>query len=563
MKRSFTSLAQLCPTVTITVKKIIATAFLATALMTIATKSNSQVLVTLHKETFPNTNNTLLTCPINQSFAGNTGSWQSYSTNAKATVGCFPAAYAAVTNAVKFVLLSTAGTVAADAYATSPVYNLGNAGCNGKYDISFKLYTYNCIQNDNNAYISLEFSSNGGSTWTTVWQKTSGQLYATYGVNALPQIWMAIPAQYLTASFRYRFKAHSNANNANNMYVFVDEPTVYSFACSDVVSLGNLVWMDNNKNGIKESTEAGIPGITVQLKKDNDGDGINDPDFTPLTTITNTTGNYSFTNLTAGKYCVSLLNLPLSLRLVAVNAGSPDEDGDNNNNGIQEIAGNTIVNGGWITLLPQSEPTNDGDGNNGNLTYDFAIAPITTLAISPVTIAALLNDDVVTISWQTENEVDVLYYELQRSDNNKQFYPIAVTPSSKPQNGSAAYKVFDESFGLINAPAVYYRIKITEKDGSISYSNNIVVKNNHLAAVAVWPNPFVNTVTVTCQSVSTAQLQIKITDANGKLMKLQQQKIAKGINQIPVTQLNTLPKGVYWITVIKEGVQIGNQKIIK
>ncbi|NJM41639.1 MAG: hypothetical protein HC853_13210 [Anaerolineae bacterium] len=60
------------------------------------------------------------------------------------------------------------------------------------------------------------------------------------------------------------------------------------------------MWRDLNNDGMQDPGELGIPGVTVTLQT---------PTGT-ITTTTDATGNYTFTNLISGTYAVSLSNLP-------------------------------------------------------------------------------------------------------------------------------------------------------------------------------------------------------------------------------------------------------------
>jgi hypothetical protein len=529
-------------------KKSFTFSFIFLFFLSVSNICNSQVLITLFKETFPNKNNEILSSPVNQSFSECTGNWTGYSTTSKATVGCFEAPYSPVTNAIKMVQLSTSGVSAADAYATSPVTNLGNPGCNGKYDFSFNLYTYNCVAGDNNAYLAIDFSKDGGTTWNTVWQMTSGTIYSNYGINAVANIWLAFPSVYFTSNFRYRFHSHMNANNPNTFYTFIDEPTIYAYSCSDAMNLGNLVWLDLNQNGLKDASEQGLAGVPLELTRDNDLDGYNDWDFTPLTTVTDINGNYSFSNLTAGRYKVTLAGITNTYRLVSINAGEPDEDGDNNNNGLLQSTNYTTVNGGWITLLPQSEPTNDGDGNNGNQTYDFAIYPAAPLPVKSVTLNLNYFSGTTNINWTTVNEVNVALFEVERSADNKNFEKVAFKIPQAAYNGDASYNITDVT-GNNFTTVIYYRIKIVDKDGKYSYSNIAAVKVNTRNAVSVWPNPFVNEIKVTYTAKGEEKVLIKITDNTGKLLKTQTFNCTAGNNKLSITGLTNLINGIYTVIV--------------
>jgi SdrD B-like domain len=542
MKQNFTSLLRK----NFIFFKLINCLFFVFGLLVFSAKSYAQVLITLNKETFPSTYNTGFAAPVNETFGESIGIWSALSTG-NATIVATAAPYSAVTNSIKIMQPGTSGLGAADSYATSPTINLSNAGCNSKYDFSFKLYTYNCISGDNNAYLAVDFSKDNGTTWSTVWQKTSGQIWSSHGVNAVVELWLALPSTYFTTGFRYRFRGHNNANNANNFYVFVDDPTVYAFACSSTMSLGNLVWLDANENGIKDGLEAGIPGVNIQLTRDDDGDGINDPGFTPQTTVTNLSGNYVFNNLEAGNYQMSLINVPNLHHLVLSNAGDPDEDQDNNNNGINQSSA-LVADGGWITLLPESEPTNDGDDNNGNMTYDFAVAPGAALPLRSIRLNTELTAGTVLISWTTTGEINTSYFEIERSTNIGSFVKVATKSAAGIMGGDATYSIENDVSSVISE-SVYYRIKAVDKDGRFSYSAITVVKLASSTGITVWPNPFANDVKINYTATAAGKLFMKLTDASGMVIKWQISKIEKGINQITFTDLQNIAAGNYTIDV--------------
>ncbi len=62
----------------------------------------------------------------------------------------------------------------------------------------------------------------------------------------------------------------------------------------DPASLGNLIWQDNNGNGVQDSGEPGLIFVSVTLEIDFDNDGVFDIDYT---TQTGAGGKYSFENL--------------------------------------------------------------------------------------------------------------------------------------------------------------------------------------------------------------------------------------------------------------------------
>jgi hypothetical protein len=136
------------------------------------------------------------------------------------------------------------------------------------------------------------------------------------------------------------------------------------------VSLGDLVWLDQNGDGVQDAGEPGINGATVALFK---GDGI-----TPATDIfsntlapvtTGATGVYSFTNLLPGDYVVRVT--PLAGYVLTQGGADPDNDDNSDSNG-KPVSGETYVQSDPVTLVSRGEPVDDGDSDpNSNLSVDF------------------------------------------------------------------------------------------------------------------------------------------------------------------------------------------------
>ena len=149
---------------------------------------------------------------------------------------------------------------------------------------------------------------------------------------------------------------------------------------ANLLSVGNLVWLDLNGNNVKDATEPAVPNATVKLYADANNDNI--VDGTAIaTTTTNASGNYVFTGLNGGNYIVGVI-IPSGYTKGAASTVDPDNDVDNDNNGVNLIGTNGAggeVRSLAITLSPFSEPTTDGDDNNGNQTLDIALCPAANL----------------------------------------------------------------------------------------------------------------------------------------------------------------------------------------
>lgn len=99
----------------------------------------------------------------------------------------------------------------------------------------------------------------------------------------------------------------------------------FNYAFTVVVSsIGDLVWNDINGDGIKQGTEPGLSNVTVQLRTPGpDGIPGTSDDVLIASTVTNASGNYTFTNLTPGTYIVDVLNSTLPPNFANTNPPRP------------------------------------------------------------------------------------------------------------------------------------------------------------------------------------------------------------------------------------------------
>lgn len=127
------------------------------------------------------------------------------------------------------------------------------------------------------------------------------------------------------------------------------------------LTLGNTVWNDANKNGIRDSGEAPISGVTVRLL---------DANSTPiLSTTTDASGQYQFANILAGKYFLEVTP-PEGLIASAVVA-SPINTQDDVNVGGQV---GPVIRTEAFTLVAGQAPLVGGNTNaNSFVTADFGL----------------------------------------------------------------------------------------------------------------------------------------------------------------------------------------------
>ncbi len=91
-------------------------------------------------------------------------------------------------------------------------------------------------------------------------------------------------------------------------------------------SVGGRVWNDGNRNGVRENSETALSGVEVNLWQDTNNDGHHDTRV--ATTTTDSSGNYSFSNLQPGVVYVVKFSLPWWGHFTSPNIGSDATDSD-------------------------------------------------------------------------------------------------------------------------------------------------------------------------------------------------------------------------------------------
>ncbi|HEX8571752.1 MAG TPA: cadherin-like domain-containing protein [Allosphingosinicella sp.] len=152
----------------------------------------------------------------------------------------------------------------------------------------------------------------------------------------------------------------------------------------DSLTLGNVVYLDSNKNGQFDAGE-GVAGVSVSLYADTNNSGGWDAGDVKLgaSQLTLGGGLYSFAGLAPGDYIVVIdatsfnSGQPLNGRISYAGGADPDNNVDNDDNGVAGIAGlGAGIASQTITLAYNSEPdgTPDIDGDTDgdtNLSLDF------------------------------------------------------------------------------------------------------------------------------------------------------------------------------------------------
>ncbi|MFP5039671.1 T9SS type A sorting domain-containing protein [Parasediminibacterium sp. JCM 36343] len=159
-----------------------------------------------------------------------------------------------------------------------------------------------------------------------------------------------------------------------------------------------------------------------------------------------------------------------------------------------------------------------------------------------------------TLTWQTANEVDIISYTIEKSNDGQGFAPLATIDALN--HSKAQYSFVDANPGTIN----YYRLFTKEKNGIGNYSNVISLKNSNenSFSLKLFPTPARSIV-----SLAYTQLQsnatLRIVSPVG--IVVYQSVLNKG-TIVHTIDISNIKAGSY-ILQLSSGDRVVTEKIVK
>ena len=193
---------------------------------------------------------------------------------------------------------------------------------------------------------------------------------------------------------------------------------------------------------------------------------------------------------------------------------------------------------------------------------DFAISNWTATNILPVEIVNFEvkeSDNYNHIVWTTKSELNSKWFIVERSTDGDNYTEIVTMDAAgnSSQEINYAHKDYDNMF-----PKLYYRLKEIDYDGSVHYSDAVMVMRLDLE-VSIFPNPTSGLININFYNQVDGDFSVKYTDAIGRVI-VEEIKVSAGSSSYVSQVLTTLPAGVYFVEVINaNGSAILQEKIIK
>jgi hypothetical protein len=168
-----------------------------------------------------------------------------------------------------------------------------------------------------------------------------------------------------------------------------------------------------------------------------------------------------------------------------------------------------------------------------------------TTPAAKASLSASVNSNTVSLQFAANSN-----FQIERSFYSNEFTTIATVNNTF----GGSFSINDNAAELAGRKVAYYRVKTTNADGTVTYSNTTVVtlNNNEMIVTAA--------ASVKFNAANNGNATITVKNAAGKTIAVKNVIASKGANTVELT--NGLAKGFYTATVNVNGVTIATEKVI-
>ena len=290
-----------------------------------------------------------------------------------------------------------------------------------------------------------------------------------------------------------------------------------------MASVGQVVWFDDNADGIRTSGESPVSGVVVEAY-----DIYNDMVGTD---VTDGNGNYKIEYLRREGYYLKftpptgyMLTTPDASSNDAIDSDVDHSNGDNTTGFYQMIPGVFVPN------------------------VDAGLVAGSALPIELLTFTGQYRPDYVYLAWATKSEINTEYFQVERRhESEDQFVSIG---RQIAKGGDSKYDLID--YNVEKDGIYYYRLRSIDTDGSEQLSEviSVTINRDREDGISIYPNPAVSDVNVEIELGSDKNVKIDIYNTTGQLIKgsLIEGMMQAGIMN-KVLDVSDIPAGVYNVKI--------------
>jgi hypothetical protein len=188
-----------------------------------------------------------------------------------------------------------------------------------------------------------------------------------------------------------------------------------------------------------------------------------------------------------------------------------------------------------------------------SVSSDATILPIELLSFNTSQEANLVK-----LNWEVSAGSNPYHFEIEQSTNGIEFKSIEIIKAST----ATKYSTVDASNK--EEGYYYYRLKMIDKDGKITFSNTrkIYIGTNKFSIEEVYPQPVKSgSLNVKLNATKTGDMKYSITDVAGKVIVNAGTLVKKGNNNLTIN-ISNLKSGTYYLSFYNDQIKSNTMPVI-
>jgi len=322
-----------------------------------------------------------------------------------------------------------------------------------------------------------------------------------------------------------------NSNNRSDVFRVNSGQTKTDLGAGyyPMATAGNLVWRDDNLNGVQDAGEPKVEGVKVEAVEISTGKvaGID---------YTDEKGEYMLDYLEKQQYYLKFTP-PAGYGATLPRAAADHMDSDVDHS----FGPNT-------TRAFSMEPSMVNE--NIDMGLAFGVLPVDWLEVNAKRVSKAH-----LITWSTAREVNVSHYIVERRlETQKEFEAI---PGIVKANGNTnEISHYEHSDNDAERSGVYvYRVKQVDFDGQYTYSKWVKLIHGAEQSIEMYPNPARNETNIQVVLSNDSEVKIELLDGASKLVKMvRASSIQFAGDETYLLNLHDVAAGVYNVVITIDGV---------
>ena len=195
----------------------------------------------------------------------------------------------------------------------------------------------------------------------------------------------------------------------------------------------------------------------------------------------------------------------------------------------------------------------------GSFKLAYFYCPNSVLASNIKNLSVNKNDQGAIVTWTTSNQINT--YEIEISTDGRKFTSAGKSTQTNASGSTSAKHEYQHNTDKALTGTVYYRIKETDPQGKITYSEirTVNLDKNGLSNT-LYPNPAVNAVNILLDRTVQGEVEVSLVNTVGQTLFTKLYRL-DNVNNFNVQWSSTVQPGVYYLKV--KDVQAQTQKISK